>query len=220
MDSMGTPVLRLVQVGPASSARPKLVPDAGYDAELVGRVLEHDRAAFEELYRRHAPFAFSLVVRLQGSKTDVEDLVHDAFLRVHSDLAGLRDPGSFRAWLGSIVVSQVRMRMRRGRLLRALGLGSSDPVDLDSLASEAAGPDVRAQLAQLYALLRVMPADERIAWTLRHVERHRLEELAELTGCSLATAKRRLQRAQRFLDEHFVSSGIEPKAAVEGAHGE
>jgi RNA polymerase sigma-70 factor (ECF subfamily) len=184
------------------------------DRELVERVLGvsklgnaphgDERAAFELLYRRHASFAFGLVVRLQGSRVDVEDVVHDAFLRVRSELGNLRDTGAFRAWLGSIVVSQVRMRMRKGRLLRTLGLASQDPVDLDSLASEVAGPEVLAQLAQIYSLLRALPADERIAWTLRHVERNRLEEVAELTECSLATAKRRLQRAQQFLREHFV----------------
>jgi RNA polymerase sigma-70 factor (ECF subfamily) len=50
-----------------------------------------------------------------------------------------------------------------------------------------------------------MPADDRIAWTLRHVERHGLEGVAALTGCSLATAKRRIQRAQSYLSEKFVS---------------
>ena len=39
----------------------------------------------------------------------------------------------------------------------------------------------------------------------RHVERHRLEAVAGLVGCSLATAKRRIGRAQAFLNEHFVS---------------
>jgi RNA polymerase sigma-70 factor (ECF subfamily) len=217
MDPMGTPALRLVKPTPDPGAGPVTrtverldtgIPNSGNveldDRTLVGRVLANDRGAFEQLYRRHAGFAFGLVVRLQGSKLDVEDVVHDAFLRVRAELGGLRDPGAFKSWLGSIVVSQVRMRLRKGRLLRTLGLATPEPVDLDSLASEVAGPEVRAQLAQLYALLRVLPADERIAWTLRHVERHRLEEVAELTQCSLATAKRRLLRAQQFLRNHFV----------------
>jgi RNA polymerase sigma-70 factor (ECF subfamily) len=53
-----------------------------------------------------------------------------------------------------------------------------------------------------------MPLNERIAWTLRYVERHRLEAVAELAGCSLATAKRRILKAQRFLAEHFVSPAL------------
>jgi RNA polymerase sigma-70 factor (ECF subfamily) len=93
-------------------------------------------------------------------------------------------------------------------------VSSADPVDLDVVASAEASPEVRALLAQVYALLRTLPADDRIAWTLRHVERHRLEDVAELAGCSLATAKRRIARAQRYLSEHFVPPFVAP--AVEG----
>ena len=60
--------------------------------------------------------------------------------------------------------------------------------------------------------LQTVPPDDRIAWTLRHVERHRLEAVAELCGCSLATVKRRILRAQRFLVEHFVTPFAEEPA--------
>jgi RNA polymerase sigma-70 factor (ECF subfamily) len=177
------------------------------DAQLVALAESGETAAFEALYRRHAPFALNLAVRLQGSSTDVEDVVHDAFLRAHGRLGNLRDRGAFRAWLGSIIVSLVRTRMRRRRVLRTLGIiQSGEPVDLDAVASSDAGPETRALLAQVYALLQTMPTNERIAWTLRYVERHRLEAVAELAECSLATAKRRIHRAQQFLGEHFVST--------------
>lgn len=176
------------------------------DAQLVRLSADGDMPAFEQLYRRYAAFAINLAVRLQGSPTDVEDIVHDAFLRARARLSDLRDPTAFRGWLGSIVVRLVRTRLRRFRLLTTLGLvHSGEPVDLDSLSSPDAGPEARAMLAQVYALLRTMPSDDRIAWTLRYVERHRLESVAELMDCSLATAKRRIARAQRFISNHFVS---------------
>lgn len=178
------------------------------DDELVIRAREKDAGAvvaFETLYRRHAATALNLAVRIQGSTSDVEDVVHDAFVKAHQSLAELREPAAFRSWLGSIVVRLVRTRLRRRRLVAMLGLATPEPVDLDAIAASDADPEVRALLAQVYALLQTLPADERIAWTLRHVERHRLETVASLTGCSLATAKRRITRAQDFLEEHFVS---------------
>src|SRR5690606_10472286 len=126
-------------------------------------------------------------------------------LKAQSRIDSLKDPGAFRGWLGSIVVNEVRLKLRRARFLRTLRLQSSDPVDLDSLASTSASPEIRAQLAQVYGLLRLMSTDERIAWTLRFVERHQLEDVAKLSGCSLATAKRRLLSAQRFLNDHLVT---------------
>jgi RNA polymerase sigma-70 factor (ECF subfamily) len=205
--------LRLVQ-GARSPRRPRrLGPTAELDdAQLVALARENDIVAFEVLYRRHASFAMNLAVRIQGSTSDVEDVAHDAFLRAHSRLGELRDPDAFRSWLGAIVVRLVRTRLRRRRMLRVVGLNSADPVDLDAIASAEAGPEVRAQLAQVYALLQTVPPDDRIAWTLRHVERHRLEAVAELCACSLATAKRRIRRAQRFLNEHFVTPFAEEPA--------
>lgn len=210
--------LRLVSEGesserqePASGLVPRAYGTGPFanlsDAQLVALTSNGDTTAFEGLYRRHAAFALNLAVRLQGSASDVEDVVHDAFLRAHERLDSLRDPAAFRAWLGSIIVRMVRTRLRRRRLLRALGLVQpGEAVDLDAVASSDAGPEARALLAQVYALLRTMAPDDRIAWTLRYVERHRLETVAELAGCSLATAKRRILRAQTFLSEHFVST--------------
>jgi RNA polymerase sigma-70 factor (ECF subfamily) len=182
------------------------------DAQLVSLALGTEAKAFEILYRRHVAFAIHLATRIEGSSRDVEDIVHDAFIKAFSRLRDLSDPAAFRSWLGSIVVFAVRSRLRRTRLMNLLGLGrGSEPVDLDSLASPDASPHTRAQLAQVYALLRTRPTDERIAWTLRCVEGHELEVVARLTTCSLATVKRRISRTQAFLDEHFVTEA--PEAA-------
>jgi RNA polymerase sigma-70 factor (ECF subfamily) len=198
---------RLRLIG-GTSSHPDAAPSGPSDEVLVRRARGKDAAAtsaFEALYRRHAATALNLAVRIQGSTSDVEDIVHDAFVRAHQRMEELREPAAFRSWLGSIVVRLVRTRLRRRRLVAMLGLVTPEPVDLDAVAAPDADPEVRALLAQVYALLQTLPADERIAWTLRHVERHRLEAVAALTGCSLATAKRRIGRAQAFLQEHFVS---------------
>ena len=152
----------------------------------------------------------ALGVRVQGSPTDIEDIVHDAFLRVHDRLDTLRAGSSFRPWLASVVVSLVRTRLRKRRMLTLLGLSSADPIDLDSLVNHDAGPEVRAQIAQVYSVLRELPIDQSICWTLRYVEGRKLEEVAEVVGCSLATAKRRIAQVQQrmlLLDSQGAHAG-------------
>lgn len=197
----------------ASHARPSVHAHATGvavlpDAQLVALGCKGDSQALGALYKRHAPFAINLAARIEGSARDIEDIVHDAFLRAFERLNDLTDRAAFRSWLGAIVVHAVRSRMRRGRLMNALGMGKlSEPVDLDAIASADASPHTRAQIAQIYALLRTLPTDDRIAWTLRAVEGHDLDTVARLTQCSLATVKRRITRAQRFLDDHFIDTG-------------
>ena len=182
------------------------------DGRLVPLALAGDPLAQEALYRKHASFAIHLATRIEGSTRDVEDVVHDAFIKALTRLADLTDPQAFRSWLGSIVVHAVRSRLRRARLMSMLGLSrGADPIEIDSVASCEASPHIRAQLAQIYALLRTLPTDERIAWTLRYVEGNELDIVARLTDCSLATVKRRISRAQKFLQEHFID--IEDSAA-------
>jgi RNA polymerase sigma-70 factor (ECF subfamily) len=198
------PHLRLIPGSAAAAGSDPGSDSSADDGRLVLRASQGDGLAFEHLYRRHAGFALNLAVRIQGSAIDAEDVVHDAFLKANDSLEELRDGSAFRAWLGSIVVRLVRTRLRRRRLLSSLGLASPDPIELDAIASPSADPESRVLLAQVYSLLQTLPADDRIAWTLRYVDHHRLEIVASLVACSLATAKRRIARAQRYLTGHFV----------------
>lgn len=184
------------------------------DANLCAEAACGDKQAFEALYRRHVAFAYDLAVRLQGSEIDAEDIVHDAFLKAHAGLADLRQGDRFRAWLGSVVVSCVRGRLRRKRLLHRLGIGGSAAGETHEVSCDQASPEVNAQLAQVRRLLEQVPADAQIAWTLRKVQRHSLGEVAELVGCSLATVKRRIAQAQAIVDAKFVDV---PGAAGPGA---
>jgi len=194
---------------PGSSAQ--RLPTELEDGQLVALMKVGDRAAYETLYRRHAPYVLSLAVRIQGNVTDVEDIVHDAFLRVLGRLDELRNGDAFRGWLASVTVNLVKTRMRKRRFLGALGLASTEAVDLDALVSAEAGPDTRAELAEVYGTLGTLPIDQRLAWILRYVEGHKLEEVARITQCSLATTKRRITLAQTFLSAHRLSSREAPR---------
>ncbi len=214
------PQLRLIPSSEEKATVEPFAPIAGPlaelpDAELVVLATQGNRKAIELLYRRHAAFAIHLATRIQGSATDADDVVHDAFIKAFERLKDLSDPGAFRSWLGSIVVRDLRSKMRRGKLMKTLGLVRAEPVDLDAVASPSASPAVRAQIAQIYALLRTQPVDDRIAWTLRAVQGHDLQTVARLTSCSLATVKRRISRVQKFLDEHFVDSNTEEEEEEE-----
>ena len=126
--------------------------------------------AEEALYTRFAPDVYRVVCRLLGSRDEASDIMQDTFVVVFEDLAKLRDPAAFRAWVLQIAVRLVYRRFRRRKLARLLGLDRS-PQD----------------------------SEDRIAWLLRHVEGFELAEVSEMMRCSLATAKRKLARAEHAI---------------------
>jgi RNA polymerase sigma-70 factor (ECF subfamily) len=78
-----------------------------------------------------------------------------------------------------------------------------------ALAMPGLGPDDLTELARLDTTLARLPAEARLAWTLRHVEGWALEEIADGLGVSLATAKRRLSAADEEVARH-TRQGREP----------
>jgi len=172
--------------------------------ELVGPLPTGSEARTETLdadsvFRQYASYVAAVAQRLLGRDSEVDDTVQEVFLIAVRGLATVRDPGAIKGWLARIAVRVARRRLRARRLRCFLGLEATLAQDLpiDAFAS----PEQRALLASLYRALDELPANQRIAWTLRYVEQERLEDVAALCGCSLATAKRRIAAAARWLQE-------------------
>ena len=152
-----------------------------------------------ELFRAHAAYIAGLGMRMLGRRDQAEDLLQDVFVEAVRVADRLRQPEQARRWLVVVAVRKARRRLRRQRVLR--WLGHEDAQEVEDLADLAASPHDAALVAQMYRVLDRLPASQRIAWTLRHVEGASLREVAAFSGSSLATAKRRIAAARRALEE-------------------
>jgi RNA polymerase sigma-70 factor (ECF subfamily) len=177
----------------ASSVRTTRPPEAVAGAGL-GRTLD-----IEALFRAHSRMVAAIGFRILGRSSEVEDLVQDVFLDACRDQDSIRNPEAIRGWLAVCTIRRARRRLRTRRLKRVLGLDQA--LDYDQVADPGASPARRALLARLYEVLDRVPIEQRLAWSLRHVEGEDLESVARLCGCSLATAKRRIAAAGRLITE-------------------
>jgi RNA polymerase sigma-70 factor (ECF subfamily) len=174
------------------------------DGELVLRAQRGETFAFDVLYRRHVQFVAAIAFRVGRVRSDVDDLVQEAFVTAFRRLPQLTQPAAFRGWLASIVVSLVHRRVRFHRLLRLFLDDEEQQSTLESMASPEASPEVRYQLGQLEAVVSKLPRDQRTAWILRFVLGCTLDEVAAGGHCSLATAKRRLALASSAVQRVVV----------------
>jgi RNA polymerase sigma-70 factor (ECF subfamily) len=171
-------------------------------SEPFARVEPAAAPTLADWFRRFAPYVARIGYRLLGRDEEVDDLVQDVFMAAHRGLADLEHEGAVRAWLMTVAVRTARKRLRRRRILQFLHLDGPGEVPAAALA-EAGGEGMsaaeRAQLVLLSAALDRLPVDARLAWVLHRVEGETLERVAELCGCSLATAKRRIKAARDHL---------------------
>jgi RNA polymerase sigma-70 factor (ECF subfamily) len=176
------------------------------DAVLVMEARAGEAWAQEALFRRYAPMVNGLAFRLLGGDADLDDLVQDSFAQALTSLGRLRNNEVFASWISTIVVRTANKLLRRRRLMNRLGLRRSQPIDVESIHAKGTPADVTVELRVLYQLVENMPAKLRIPLLLRHLEDSSLEEIARLTGVSLATVKRRLTEAQAMLDDALARS--------------
>jgi RNA polymerase sigma-70 factor (ECF subfamily) len=86
------------------------------DTELIRRVAQRDRLAFEALYDRYASASLGLAARILDDQAAGEEIVQEAFWRVWKQ-AGTFDAerGRFSSWLFSIVHHLAIDELRRRR---------------------------------------------------------------------------------------------------------
>jgi RNA polymerase sigma-70 factor (ECF subfamily) len=182
---------------PERHAVRRLFPPTMTDAALVLSLKAHEPGSAELLFERYRPYVERLIVRTVGLDPEVPDLVNEVFARALEGIRNLRDSLALKGWIGSVALFTARgfLRGRRTRR-RWLSIFSSDEVP--EPVAVVASPEVSRTLVHAYAVLDVLPPDDRIAFALRVIDGMDLAEIAQMVGVSLATVKRRVARAQRL----------------------
>jgi RNA polymerase sigma-70 factor (ECF subfamily) len=167
------------------------------DATLAQMVVASDPRAPAALWDKYSRLVRGVIARAIGPSHagDVEDLVQETFIGLFRTLPGLREPSALRSFVVGTALRVTRSELRRRRVRRFLCL---TPAGTLPEAAEPAGsdPEARRALRRLYELLDSVEDRGRMAFFLRHVEECGLNEVADALGCSLATAKRALSRAE------------------------
>ncbi len=188
--------------GPSSRARLRLVapqeenrPD---DGALVRAVVAGEEWAARAVWNRYSPLVYGVLGRALGSATEAEDLTQEVFWRLFASIRTLRDPNALRSYLYSSTIRMLRWHLRKKRVLRFLAL--SDTGEVPEAHVQATDSEGRELLARFYRMLDKLGADERTAFVLRQIEGLSLQEIADVTGSSLATVKRRIRRASDVIE--------------------
>ena len=157
--------------------------------------------SLDGIYRRYCRYVAAVILRLDARPNDLEDLIQDVFVEAARGIEGLRAPDAIKGWLATIAVRLVTRRLKRRRLKRFLGLDRG--ADSTQVADAAASPMDKLLLVEVYRVLDRLPVDERVAFTLHHIEGETLDVVARLCACSRATTKRRIARAQAAIEDRL-----------------
>jgi RNA polymerase sigma-70 factor (ECF subfamily) len=167
------------------------------DSEAFVRASQRgQRDAFGHLYQRFAPMVHGILLA-RVPRLEVEDLVHEVFLRALSRLHSLRDASRFGAWIAAITRNMANDYHRDPR---AHTEQADDSVDAD----ENSAPGEQAQTreaAEILEVVRSLPEAYRETLLLRLVEGMTGPEIAAKTGLSHGSVRVNLHRGMQQLRE-------------------
>lgn len=181
------------------------------DVTLLRLVAEGDRAAFLQLFDRHAASLLRFGVAFCRDEAAAEDALQEAWMAVLKGAAGFRGEVPARAWLFAIA----RNALRRQKRKRA---GEPDEQSsLEELGERAGFGDEAASRGlaesvedreQVTKALEALCEDERELLWLVDVEGLSLDEAAASFGLTLAATKSRLHRARLRLMAHLRDNEV------------
>jgi RNA polymerase sigma-70 factor (ECF subfamily) len=180
------------------------------DAELVRQAGDGRPDAYGELARRWSPRVMAVCHARVRCQASAADLTQETLLRGFRDLATLKSPEKFGAWLRGIaqrvcldwLKSKQRSQVPFSRLAR-----DDHPCELLTHGDDAgAAVDLADEVRRLMSEIELLSDSHREALMLFYYGAMSYHDMAELLGVSMATINARLSGARELLRERLGAS--------------
>jgi RNA polymerase sigma-70 factor, ECF subfamily len=162
------------------------------EEHLVAGLIARQASAVQALYSQYSGIVRRILVQALGSDRDIDDLTQDTLITVVERAPALRKVQSLRSFVIGVAIHLARNEIRRRRIRKFVGL--DEAIDVPIVAPHDAASAQGAR--HLYRALDRMEVTARMAFVLRFVHGCDLAETAAACGCSVATVKRKLNRAE------------------------
>jgi RNA polymerase sigma-70 factor (ECF subfamily) len=175
-----------------------IAPADDPDGELVRRVREGDRSAFNQLVLKYRSRVMGVAARMIGDRAEAEDLAQDVFVKAYRALRDFHGEALFSTWLYRITANSClnhRKKQTRERRLTEV-VDDLEPLRCDPSSNPHSALERKQLTAQLEKAIGGLPEDQRMVLVLREIEGLSYEEIADCLALELGTVRSRLHRAR------------------------
>lgn len=177
------------------------------DQELVRRVQQGDKKAFDVLVMKYQQRIAKLVSRYIRDQDEVLDVTQEAFIKAYRALANFRGESAFYTWLYRIAINTAKNYLvAQGRRPPATDVDADEAVYVEG-GSRLSDTDTPEKLVQrdeiervIYETIDALPEELRTAITLREMEGLSYEEIAITMDCPVGTVRSRIFRAREAIE--------------------
>lgn len=159
----------------------------------------NDASAFESLYQRHKGSLYRYILRQCGNEAIAEELFHDVWIKLINARGRYEVKSRFTTWLYKMAHNRIIDHFRRQNTSYSKH-HPDDDASIDTLAIlPQEQPEQLAELRQqsnkILQTLETLPLAQREVFLLKEEAGKTLQQIAEISGVSVETAKSRLRYA-------------------------
>lgn len=177
------------------------------DGDLVGRFLEGDISAFENLVKRYEGPLTHFLLRYVRDTLTAEEIFQETFVRVYRKAASFQRDKHFRTWLYTIALNLARTairKKRKGEVSLDADFGGDDDAALgDRIAADVHGPEDLAAGSELKREIERAVASlsekHREVFILYQYDGCAYEEISKITRRPVGTVKSQMHYAIKEL---------------------
>lgn len=180
------------------------------DKELVERVKQGDKRAFDALVLKYQHRLVKLISGYIRDQSEVYDVAQESFIKAYRAIPKFRGDSAFYTWLYRIAINTAKNYLvSQGRKPRMLD------IDDEALGGLPSSPELRdiatpERLLQrdeieatVFSAIEELPEDLQVAVTLRELEGLSYEEIAHAMECPIGTVRSRIFRAREFINDRL-----------------
>jgi len=178
------------------------------DQQLVDRVLQGNKQAFNLLVLRYQHRVAALIARFVSDPQEVEDVSQETFIKAYRALSLFRGESAFYTWLYRIAVNTAKnylVAKSRRPPSNDVEIEEADNGDLVVPLREIETPEASLATEKLReaieAAIDELPEELKTAFTLREFSGLSYEEITEVMGCPVGTVRSRIFRAREAIDK-------------------
>ncbi|MBD9363262.1 MULTISPECIES: RNA polymerase sigma factor RpoE [Methylomonas] len=178
------------------------------DQELVRRVQQGDKSAFDLLVIKYQHKIVHLVNRYVKDPSEAQDVAQDTFIKAYRALGDFRGDSAFYTWLYRIAINTAKnylLSRSRRHFDYEIDVQDAEQVENAPQLKDIETPENLLMNEQIVAVIKSaierLPEEMRIAITLREFEGMSYEEIAEAMDCPIGTVRSRIFRAREAIDQ-------------------
>jgi RNA polymerase sigma-70 factor (ECF subfamily) len=198
------------------------------EKELVEGCKTYNRVAQNILYKKYSAKMYAVCMRfMKNNKEEAEDMLHDGFIKVFSNINKYSSQGSLEGWIRRVIINVILQHIVKQKKYKFDSLESNyieDPEDGPATENRLADNSLEIEEGEFNKLelddaLGRVPDIYRLVFNLYHIDDLPHEEIATLLSIDVATSRSRLFRAKKILKEHLMKIREKKQYREQQIHG-